>query len=100
MSKQLDKMNILTYLKEHYSEYQNKYQVNGLYLFGSYARDEQTDDSDIDLLVDFKNTPDLLTFIELEELLSSSLQKHVDLVPKRKLKNSIKDQVLKEAIAI
>jgi predicted nucleotidyltransferase len=100
MSKQIDKTNILNYLKEHYSEFQDKYNVNSFYLFGSYARDEQTDDSDIDLLVDFDKTPDLLTFIELEELLSNSLQKHVDLIPKRKLKMAIKDQVLKEAIAI
>ncbi len=100
MSKQLDKTNILNYLKEHYSEFKDKYSVESFYLFGSYARDEQTDNSDIDLLVDFKKTPDLLTFIELEEFLSDSLQKHVDLVPKRKLKMAIKEQVLKEAIAI
>jgi predicted nucleotidyltransferase len=100
MSKQLDKTNILNYLKEHYSEYKDKYSVDTFYLFGSYARDEQNEDSDIDLLVDFKKTPDLLTFIELEELLSNSLQKHVDLVPRRKLKMAIKEQVLKEAIAI
>jgi predicted nucleotidyltransferase len=100
MSKQLDKTSILNYLKEHYSEFQNKYSVESLYLFGSYARDEQTENSDIDILVDFKKTPDLLTFIELEEYLSKSLQKSVDLVPKRKLKMSIKEQILDEAIAV
>lgn len=100
MSKQLDKTSILNYLKEHYSEFQNKYSVESLYLFGSYARDEQTENSDIDILVDFKKTPDLLTFIELEEYLSNSLQKSVDLVPKRKLKMSIKEQILDEAIAV
>jgi predicted nucleotidyltransferase len=96
----LDKTNILNYLKAHFSELKNKYHVESLYLFGSYARNEQTNNSDIDLLVDFKKTPDLLTFIELEEYLSISLKKHVDLVPKRKLKMGIKEQVLKEAIAI
>lgn len=100
MSKQLNKTKILNYLKEHYFEFEDKYDVDAFYLFGSYARDEQTDNSDIDLLVDFKKTPDLLTFIELEELLSNSLEKHVDLVPRRKLKMAIRDQVLKEAIAI
>ena len=57
-------------------------------------------DSDIDILVEFKKTPDLLRFIELEEYLSASLQNSVDLVPKRKLKAEIRDQILKEAIAI
>ncbi len=100
MSNVLNKANILTYLKEHYPEYKTKYNVDSLYLFGSYARDEQTENSDIDLLVDFNQTPDLLTFIELEEHLSNSLQKNVDLVPRRKLKLSLKDKILKEAIAI
>lgn len=100
MSQQLDKSAILNYLKEHITELQSKYSVDAFYLFGSYARDEQTDNSDIDILVDFKKTPDLLTFIELEELLSNSLQKHVDLVPRRKLKLAIKEQILNEAIAV
>lgn len=100
MSKKLDKTNILNYLKEHYFEFKDKYGIDSLYLFGSFARNEQLVDSDIDLLVEFKKTPDLLTFIELEEYLSTSLQNSVDLVPKRKLKAEIRDQILKEAIAI
>ncbi|MDX9744212.1 MAG: nucleotidyltransferase family protein [Arcobacteraceae bacterium] len=100
MSKQLDKMNILHYLKEHYSEFKDMYNIDSLYLFGSYARNEQSENSDIDLLVDFKKTPDLLTFIELEEYLSNSLQKTVDLVPKRKIKAQLREQILKDAIAI
>lgn len=78
----------------------NKYSVDNLYIFGSYAREEQTDFSDVDILVDFKNTPDLLTFIELEEYMSEQLSSSVDLVPKRKLKAELKDQILKEAIAV
>lgn len=100
MSKQLDKNTVLNYLKEHTKEFQEKYSVDTFYLFGSYARDEQTENSDIDILVDFKKTPDLLTFIELEEYLSNSLEKHVDLVPRRKLKMAIKEQILNEAIAV
>ena len=78
----------------------NNYAVKSLYIFGSYAREEQTETSDIDILVDFSKAPDLLTFIEIEEYLSKQLHNHVDLVPKRKLKPQIKEQVLKEAIAI
>jgi len=99
MSKQLDKISILNYLKEH-KEFESKYGVDAFYLFGSYARDEQNENSDIDILVDFNKTPDLLTFIELEEYLSNFLQKDVDLVPKRKLKKAVIKQVLKEAIAV
>ncbi|MDQ1264292.1 MAG: uncharacterized protein QG559_1293 [Campylobacterota bacterium] len=100
MSEQLNKTNILKHLKEHYLEFKDRYNIDSLYLFGSYARDEQSINSDVDLLVDFKKTPDLLTFIELEEYLSNFLHKAVDLVPKRKLNPHIKDQILKDAIAI
>ena len=79
---------------------QSKYGVENLYIFGSYAREEQTDKSDIDILVDFIKTPDLLTFIEIEEYLSHQLHRRVDLIPKRKLKRQLKEQVLREAIAI
>ena len=78
----------------------SKYEIGKLYIFGSYAREEQSDKSDIDLLVDFEKVPDLLTFIEMEEYLSRQLHKKVDLVPRRKLKTQIREQVLKEAIAI
>lgn len=77
-----------------------KYNISDIYLFGSYARNEQTKNSDIDLLVDFHTTPDLLTFIELEEFLSKKLHQKVDLVPKRKLKSQLKSQILSEAIKL
>ena len=76
------------------------YGVKRLYLFGSMARNDATDTSDIDLLVEFEKVPDLLTFIDLEEYLSKQLRRKVDLVPKRKLHPLIKQDILKEAIAI
>ena len=54
MSKPIDKTNILNYLKEHYSEFKNKYNVEQIGLFGSYARDEATENSDIDIFVKMK----------------------------------------------
>lgn len=77
-----------------------KYAISDIYIFGSFAREEQREESDIDLLVDFYKTPDLLTFIELEDFLSTKLHHKVDLVPKRKLKPQIRDQIMHEAIAV
>ena len=79
---------------------QKKYNIDKIYIFGSYARKEHNEMSDIDLLVDFKKTPDLLTFIEIEEFLSEKLKHSVDLVPKRKLKPQLRDAILQEAIAV
>lgn len=77
----------------------SRYYVKEIELFGSCARNEATKTSDIDLLVTFVETPDLLTFIELEEILSKGLDHQVDLVMKRKLKSQIKNEILQDAIA-
>jgi predicted nucleotidyltransferase len=79
---------------------QQKYNISTMSIFGSYAREEQTNQSDIDILVEFQKTPDLLTFIEIEEFLNKKLKSVVDLVPQRKLKSQLKSQILKEAISI
>jgi len=57
MSKKFDKTNILDYLKEHTIEFQEKYDLEQIGIFGSYARDEVTENSDIDVFVKMK--PDL-----------------------------------------
>jgi uncharacterized protein len=77
-----------------------EYHISSLALFGSVARDEQTQKSDVDLLVDFSTTPDLLKFIELEEKLKIELSRNVDLVPRRKLRAELHDQIEHEKITI
>jgi len=77
-----------------------RYQVETVGFFGSYARGEQNKKSDVDVLVEFSqpNNIDLFDFIELEEFLSKHLGTKVDLVTKSALKPIIKDQILKETI--
>ncbi|AHJ14289.1 nucleotidyltransferase family protein [Sulfurospirillum multivorans] len=91
---------ILQKLSALKAQFAGHYHITSLALFGSTARGEATEKSDIDLLVDFSQTPDLLTFIELEEKLKSALGKNVDLVPKRKLRAELCQNILKEAIAV
>ena len=49
-------------------------------LFGSYARNEETADSDFDIMVKFKETLSLLQLIKIENELSEKLGVKVDLV--------------------
>ncbi len=56
-----------------------RYGVRALSIFGSYARGEQTPESDLDLLVDFERTPGLLAFVGLAQLLEDRLGLPVDL---------------------
>jgi predicted nucleotidyltransferase len=52
------------------------------------------------LLVDFSTAPDLLEFIELEEKPKSELNRNVDLVPRRKLRAELYEQIENEKIAV
>jgi predicted nucleotidyltransferase len=78
MSKQLDKTNILNYLKEHYDEFKDKYDIEQIGIFGSYARDEANENSDIDIFVKMK--PTLSNYIDIKEELESAFHKSVDIV--------------------
>jgi predicted nucleotidyltransferase len=77
-----------------------RYSVEKLEVFGSYVRSEQKNDSDLDILVTFKEVPSLLTFIAIENYLSDLLGVKVDLVMKDSLKPKIGQQILREAISV
>mgnify|MGYP000005420541 CR=1 FL=1 len=77
---------------------QQTYHITQLGIFGSYVRGEQTENSDVDLLVEFE--PNfrfgLFTFCQLENDLSDALGKKVDLVMKDALKPHIGQRILQE----
>jgi hypothetical protein len=77
---------------------QERYKVRQLGIFGSYVRQEQTEASDVDVLVEFFETPSLLKFVSLENYLSDNLGVKVDLVHKTGLKPRIGERILAEVI--
>ncbi|ACX72262.1 DNA polymerase beta domain protein region [Methanocaldococcus vulcanius M7] len=81
-------------LRKHKKELKEKYKVKSIAIFGSYARNEQTEKSDIDILVEFYKTPDYIKFFELEDYLSDLLGVKVDLV----IKGAIKNPYIKKSI--
>jgi len=83
---------ILNEQKHYLSE---QFFVDTIGIFGSYVRDEQRVDSDIDLLVEF-NHPVGFEFIRLKFYLESLFGRKVDLVTVDALKPMIKDQILSE----
>lgn len=56
-----------------------RYRVDQLGICGSFVRGDQTDASDVDLLVTFSETPDLLEFVNLKRHLEEVLERDVDL---------------------
>lgn len=87
-------------LRQHLSEIREKYSVSYLGVFGSYVRGEQTTDSDLDVLVEFDETPGLLKYIELEYYLSDLLGVKVDLVTRTGLKPNIGKHILNEVVSL
>ncbi|MCK4345636.1 MAG: nucleotidyltransferase family protein [Bacteroidales bacterium] len=68
-------------------EYLDQYYPARIGVFGSFARDEDTPESDIDILVRFKQTISLFELVRIERELTSILGKKVDLVTEPALKN-------------
>jgi predicted nucleotidyltransferase len=91
---------IMSILKELLPVLSDRYKVEELGVFGSYLRQEQSADSDLDILVTFSEPPSLLKFIEMENYLSDVLGVKVDLVMKDALKQAIGQQILKEVIQV
>jgi uncharacterized protein len=87
-------------LKAHKTEVVQKYRVSEMGIFGSFVRDEQKKGSDIDILVDFSEIPDLLKFIELERYLKNLLKKKVDLVDKQGIRPQLRDIIIKEVVYV
>lgn len=91
---------IIDYLKKNKSFFQENFYCSEIGLFGSFARNEQSEKSDIDILVQFEeNAPDLYNIeIQLKEFLKQKFNREIDVCSKKWIKPIFKPFVLKEAI--
>lgn len=79
---------------------QEQYRVTELGIFGSYARGEQTQTSDVDVLIDYDQAPTLFKLVELRDYLTEVIEMKVDVVTKNGLKSRIRERVLSEVVYI
>jgi len=91
---------ILTKLRELKPVTATRFKAKEIGLFGSFARGEQTANSDIDLLVEFEEGADLFDLVGLANYLEEALQQKVDIVPKRALRAELRESVLREVVAV
>ena len=77
-----------------------EYSVKSLAIFGSVARNEASDASDVDILVEFRENAHvgLFGFVRLQRFLGEILGCEVDLATPDALRKEFKDRILKEAI--
>ncbi|MGB5773002.1 MAG: nucleotidyltransferase family protein [Crocosphaera sp.] len=88
---------ILTPYKSFVAE---KFKVSELGIFGSYVKEKQTENSDVDILVKFSEVPTLFDLVEIEYLLSEKIGLSVDLIDKESLLPAICQNVLTETVYI
>jgi predicted nucleotidyltransferase len=89
---------IKSILSKHKEGLMKMYKIKELGIFGSYVRGEQKRGSDIDILVEFDEIPDIFQIIDLEDHLRKLLKKKVDLVRKGAIRPELKDVILKEVV--
>jgi len=84
---------LIKIIKDNESILKSKYKVRQFKVFGSYARGEQKEDSDLDILVDFDKVPSLLTFVRLKNDLEDLLDMKVDLLIENNMRSPIKKYI-------
>lgn len=94
----IDTSNILNYLKINKDRLKQDYHLTQIGLFGSMARGEQTENSDIDLVVEFEpNTDDLFSLkIKLRNEIQSHFGRPVDICRLKYIKPVFKKQIQAE----
>lgn len=97
----MTKIEILNYLTTHKAELKEKFGVIRIGLFGSFARGEQNEDSDIDLAIEVeKDKKSLKNFFGLKRELEAQLGKKIDLGIESSLKPLAKEQIQKDIIYV
>mgnify|MGYP000403916454 CR=1 FL=1 len=96
------KKNIITeYLKQHKNEFMNKYAIKKIGLFGSFATENNNDNSDIDIVYE-TTTKDLTLkqYFQIEEELKQQFNRNIDLVNIKYMNPLIKRKAQKDIIYV
>jgi hypothetical protein len=96
----MNKATVLKLMAGHDQQIRSRFGVKMLALFGSAARDEIVDTSDIDLLVQFTGPATLDSYMDLKFYLEELLGRPVDLVTDKGLRQEIRPTVEREAIRV
>jgi predicted nucleotidyltransferase len=91
---------ILDKLRSMRHELRERYHVRNIGVFGSYSRKDQTDQSDLDLVVEFDQPIGMMAFVHLKNLISDRLNLRIDLVTPDGLHPLIRDRVLHEVVYV
>ncbi|GLI52362.1 nucleotidyltransferase family protein [Thermodesulfovibrio yellowstonii] len=91
---------VIAKLKSLEKEIKEEYKAEIIGIFGSYARCEDRNGSDIDILVRFKDGATLFDFVGLANFLEEKLGMKVDVVSERALRPELEENILKDVVTI
>ena len=96
------KKEILDFLHNNYATITTKYHLTKLGMFGSFARDEQGINSDVDIIIEIKEGTENIHELKnsLRRYLSDTFERSVDIAREKYLKPYIKEFILKDAIYV
>jgi len=94
------KLLILDFLRTHREEIRENFGVTKIGLFGSYVRNEQNADSDIDIAVEIESNNKFRSFFGLKYYLEDNLKHTIDLGVESTLKPIAKETIIKDIIYV
>jgi predicted nucleotidyltransferase len=94
----MDKQAIITFLKSNKDFFRTKYSVEKIGIFGSYSKNEETEASDIDIIVSMPSSFD--NYFDLKEYLEENLHCSVDLGLESSMRELIKLKIKNEIIYV
>jgi predicted nucleotidyltransferase len=91
---------IISIIKSLKREIEQKYKAEIIGIFGSFARGEQKETSDVDILVKFHKNATLFDFVGLSIFLKEKLKVDVDIVPQDAVRKELKERINQEVVNI
>jgi len=98
----IQKKDILQFIKKNNDYLKKHFHLKKIGLFGSFANDEQTEDSDIDIIIEFEENTNHLFELkqELRDFIGNKFNKKVDIANEKYLRASVKKEILEEVVYI
>ena len=100
MTSKLNRNDVLDLLRQHKPIMKERFGVSEISLYGSFARDEATEDSDIDVVVKFDGSPSAKSYFGAQIYLEDVFGRSVDLARKHELRKEILPYVDRDLINV
>ena len=100
MKTTLNREDVLDLLRQHKPIMKERFGVSEISLYGSFARDEATEDSDIDVVVKFDGSPSARSYFGAQFYIEDLSGRKVDLARRHELREEILPNVDKDLISV